>query len=117
MRPQVEGKIGDLRVAGYIQAGMKGGFVSFIDSAKGKGEDGHYTQVGTGNVTTNPAGIPVMAIKLAGQTDTVWADVSLGATQDLLVSAGLNLELQAQKAAAAIRKAEKAAAEPAMAEA
>lgn len=111
--PQVEGKLGDVRVAGYVHQGPKGNFVSFIDSAKGKGEDGNYTQVATANVTPNLAGIPVLAIRLTGQTESVWADVSLGATQDLLVSAGLNLELQAQKKAeAAARRAAKMTAEP-----
>lgn len=108
--PDLDGTIGDRRVAGYIQRGAKGAFVSFIDSKAGKGADGHYTQVGRANLVLNAAGIPKLAINLEGVEATVWAETSLRAKQDVLVSMGLNLELQAQKKAeAADRRAAKQA--------
>jgi len=97
--PDFDGSIGEQRVAGYVHKGANGGFVSFIDSKAGKDEQGHYTQVGTGNIVVNAAGIPKLAIKLAGKEESVWAECSLKLSQDQLVSMGLNLEIQAAKKA------------------
>lgn len=109
--PDLDGTIGDRRVAGYIQHGSKGSFLSLIDSKLGKGENGRYTQVGRANLVLNAAGIPKLAISLEGVEGTVWAETSLRANQNVLVSMGLNLEAQAtKKAEAAARRAETAAA-------
>lgn len=106
--PAIEGTIGGVRVAGFLQKGTLRGFVSFVDSAKGKGENGHYTQVATGSVVVLPTGVPALVIKAEG-AEPNWVEVSLDATQDLLVAAGLDLDkLAAKKAEMALAKAAKA---------
>lgn len=97
--PDIDGKVGDLRVAAYIRNGPKGPFLSFIDSTKPKDANGHYTQFGIGNIVVVKGGRAKLAIKKSDDGETVWAETSRKAPQDLLVAMGLNLEIQAQKTA------------------
>lgn len=109
--PDFDGTIGEKRVAGYIHKGPKAGFISFIDSKAGKGADGNFSQIATANVVVNAAGIPKLAIKMVGQKEAIWAECSLKVSQDMLVSAGLDVNIQATKKAEAAAK--KAAGKPA----
>lgn len=97
--PDIDGKVGDLRVAAYIRNGSRGPFLSFIDSTKPKDANGHYTQFGMGNIVIVAGGRAKLTIKKP-DGEVVWAEVSRKAPQELLVAMGLDLERQAQKTAA-----------------
>jgi hypothetical protein len=112
--PDFDGKIDDQRVAMRIRSGAKGSFLSITKSLKPEDvkADGYKEeQIGTANLIVNDRGIPVLAIRMLANPDaTIWANVSLKAPQDLLMSAGLNLEILAEKKAQhAAAKAQKAA--------
>ena len=110
--PAVGGTIGGVQVAGVLQEGPKSGFFNFIDSKADKDENGHYKKVATGNVVANQFGIPKLVLTMEGDKKTIWVEVSLNAPLELLVSAGLDLELQAsRKAEHALKKAAKLASE------
>lgn len=108
--PDFDGKIGEQRVALRIRNGGKGKFIAITRPLKPAevGADGYKErQIGSANLIVNDRGIPVLAIKLDDQKGkTIWANVSLKAPQDLMVQAGLDLTILAEKKAAhALRKA------------
>ena len=110
--PDYEGEIGEHRVAGYSRTGLKGDFISFIDSKAGKNAEGNYTQVGTANVFANPRGYPTLSISMVclpkgedGFHPSAYADCSKDLSQDLLVSLGLDLAKQEANRAAAAKPA------------
>jgi hypothetical protein len=109
--PDFDGTIGGQRVALRIRNGANGKFIAITRSLKPSeiGENGYKeAQIGSANLVVNDRGIPNLAIKLDADKDhTIWANVGLRVPQELLVAAGLNLDILAQKKAAyQARKAE-----------
>jgi hypothetical protein len=102
--PDFDGSIGGQRVAIRIRNAAKGSFLAITKSLKAEevGADGYKeVQIGTANLIVNDRAIPVLAIKMNDNKDqTVWANVSLKAPQELLIAAGLNMTILAEKKAA-----------------
>ena len=99
--PDFDGTINGQRVAMRIRNAEKGPFIAITKSltAAEIGADGYKEQqIGTANIIVNDRAIPVLAIHMDDNKDkTIWANTSLKAPQDLLVKAGLNLEILGQK--------------------
>lgn len=100
--PDFDGKVGDTKVALYIRNGVKGTFLSLTGD---KQPDGKYFQHGTANITCVKTGVAKLAIKMAGGSDTIWADINPEVPEDMLVRCGLDRELLAKKKAEAKARA------------
>lgn len=102
--PDFTGRIGEHRVVARIRNGINGIFLSINRTlAAEQLKEGGFKEetIGAANLVVNERGYAVLAIKLnADKTNTIWANTSLKASNDLLVKCGLNLEVQAKKKAA-----------------
>lgn len=108
--PDLDGTIGETRVAGYVQQGPKGKFINFHDSKAPKDAQGHYKHVGTGRVICGNAGIGNLVMSLVGVEGDQWANSSSKVPEDFMVHLGMDLaDRDAKKAAYAASKATAAA--------
>ena len=103
--PEFDGTIGEQKVSLRIRNAAKGPFMSVQKTLKPeeiKADGYKEEQIGTANLVVTKSGFPSLAITLKASPDeTIWANVSKSAPEELLVKAGLNLEIQATKRAAA----------------
>lgn len=79
----------------YLANGSRGKFIS-VKSLEERDERNYAKQLATGNVIAGKSGYPVLALNLsvpAGEPrQTLWADCSRDAPQELLVELGLDLK-------------------------
>ena len=96
--PDFDGYLNGTQVGVYIRNGARGIFMSVVNSEKGA--DGKYKQLATANMMAVKGGIAKLKIVLA-DGDQIWAETAVGMPEELLVRAGLNLEVLESKRAAA----------------
>lgn len=110
--PKLIGRVGEVQVSGFVRQGPKG---PFLDIVGAKQADGTSAPVATANIVINEFGIPKVAMRMQGQSETVFAEVSLSMPKESLIEFGMNAQTQAKKLSdAATRRAEKAAAKEAV---
>lgn len=88
------GTINDKKAAGYIRNGTNGPFIAFVGD---RDKDGKFPQLATGNIIVNRHAKIRLSWSLTGSKDRFWANVSDKASNDLLVSCGLRLDILASK--------------------
>lgn len=95
--PVLTGNIAGVKVAGFLQQGPKGLFLSFVAEKK---QGSNYDQVATANVVAGHMGYPKLLLKMADKSQ-VWADTSKLGTHELLSGLGLNVQMMLDKQAKA----------------
>lgn len=90
--PLFSGKIGDKRVAFFLRQGAKGPFLGLVGN---KLDNGNSEDLGTANIVTAKAGAPRLVIQMGEQR--LFGSVSKKLDQAMLVSLGLNEDLQRTK--------------------
>lgn len=99
--PVFDGKIDGVHVSAFLRKGKNGPFLSLVGDKKD--EQGHNPQIATARVVTNEAGIPKVAIQMAGAekgAKPLWASISKKIDDEMLVKLGLDAAKQAEKRAA-----------------
>lgn len=96
--PLFDGTIGSERVFAFLRNGVNGPFLGLVGQRhadRRPARSVYYTNIGTANIVTSSTGKPRLMVKLGEQR--LFGSVSKRLDQDMLVSLGLNLELQSQK--------------------
>ena len=84
--PVYSGLLNDKRVSAFLRTTGKRPFLSIVDSEKG----GDGKQVATGNFVVNPAGIPLLALRLEGSDKTAWVSVGKAISDEALIGMGVD---------------------------
>ncbi len=101
--PVFDGTIDGVRASAFLRKGPKKPFLSIVGDKK-EGE-ANSPQIATANVVTSANGTPRLAITMTGQKEAVFASISKKVSDEVLVTLGLDIELQSKKRAEAATKA------------